>query len=899
MERFVRFWVAWVIGFGLALGLSTTFPNLSGAEAQPSPQALVQAGKAAYDAQQFADAYGQLQQASDDFAAVGDRLGQAQALGFQSLALQKLGQWDTAQLALDQSFAILDGLASPPARILAQIFNTQGQLYLSTGQSEQALAAWERAEAAYRAAADTDSALGSQINQVQAMQAIGLYRRAGQTLEAIAAQLATQPPSPIKAKGLLSFGNLLRLRGELDESRRVLAEGLALARQLDLPEETAQFHLSLGNTERAAATLAESLNDGATAIAARQAAIDQYQTAVQVAPSVFTQSQAALNQFSLLIKGERWAIAQTQVSEIQTLLSALPASRAAVYAQVNFAHSLMAFDRAPTADAAQIDTAQVPQLLQTAIAQAEAIQDDRAMAYAIGTLGTWYEQQQDWSTAKALTASALQTAQGIRAPDIAYQWQWQMGRLFQSEAEAKYRASSATPGPSLPPADPQAIRYYSVTVETLDALRSDLVALNPDIQFSFRESVEPVYRDLVDLLLRDENPTPQALDQAREVIESLQLAELDNFFRDACLVATPVEIDQIDANAFVVYPILLKDRLEIIASAPGQPLQHTAVPVSLDQLSQTLETLSEAISLRSSNNRAQTARGVAIVITQAEAETRRLDPLPPAQQIYDWLIRPIEAEIEAANPDALIFVLDGVLRNVPMAVLHDGERYLIEKHAIALTPGLQLLEPRPLAEQELQALVAGLSQARDNFTALPNVEREVAAIQTQVAGQVLLNESFSKDNFAAQLTESSFPVVHLATHGQFSSDPEQTFILAWDDRIRATEFGRLLQQGELQRDEAVELLVLSACETAAGDDRAALGLAGIAVRSGARSTIATLWLVDDEGTSVLTEKLYQQLNDPTINRAEVLRQAQLQLLQDEKYSHPYFWAPFVLIGNWL
>ena len=298
-------------------------------------------------------------------------------------------------------------------------------------------------------------------------------------------------------------------------------------------------------------------------------------------------------------------------------------------------------------------------------------------------------------------------------------------------------------------------------------------------------------------------------------------------------------------------------------------------------------------------NRAATARGIGVVIGEARNEAAPLDYLPLAQQLYDWLIRPLETQLQQANPEALVFVLDGSLRNLPMSVLHDGEEFLVEQYAIALTPGLQLLEPRPLAEQDLQALVVGLSEARDGFSALPNVETEVAAIQTQVPGEVLLNEGFEKAEFATQLTESSFPIVHMATHGQFSSDPEHTFILAWDDRIQAAEFGSLLQQGERQRGNAVELLVLSACETAAGDDRAALGLAGVAVRSGARSTLATLWLVDDAGTSVIMADLYQQLQDTTLTKAEALRQAQLQLLNNEQYQHPFFWAPFVLIGNWL
>ncbi|MEL6398242.1 MAG: CHAT domain-containing protein [Cyanobacteria bacterium J06626_4] len=896
-------WLRLLLSCWLGLGLSLGWGYLAAgggypAFAQASPIAFVQAGQAAYDAQQFTEANEQLQQAVAGFATAGDRPQQAQALALQSLVLQKLGQWDAAQATLDESWAILDALAEAPSRLVAQVLNTQGQLYLATGQSVDALTTWEQAEAAYREADDLASALGSQINQVQAMQAIGLYRRAGQTLEAIAQQFDTQAPSPIKAKGLLSFGNLLRLRGEFTDARTLLSEGLALATSLNLPEDVAQFHLSLGNTERVAAARATALGDRATATTARQAALSAYAAAADSAVSPFTQVQATLNQLSLLVDEQRWDDAQRLIPAIANALPTLLPSRAGVYAQVNFAHTLIVFSQSQPV-APELDIS-VPKLLSTAIAQAQQIEDERAIAYAIGTLGTWHEQQADWATAKSLTAEALQTAQKIRAPDIAYQWQWQLGRLFQAAADAQYQTAGGTSSSALySPADPEAIRYYSVTVETLDNLRSELVALNPDVQFSFRETVEPIYRQLVDLLLRAETPTANALDQAREVIESLQLAELDNFFQDACLVATPVELDQVDANALVIYPIMLPDRLEIITSMPGRSLRHTMVPINTAQLNRTLDTLRAAISFPNAVNRAATARGIGVVIGEARDEAAPQDYLPLAQQLYDWLIRPLEAQLQQVNPEALVFVLDGTLRNLPMSVLNDGEEFLVEKYAIALTPGLQLIEPRPLAEQDLQALVVGLSEARDGFSALPNVETEVAAIQMQVPGEVLLNEGFEKAEFATQLTESSFPIVHMATHGQFSSDPEQTFILAWDDRIQAAEFGSLLQQGERQRDNAVELLVLSACETAAGDDRAALGLAGVAVRSGARSTLATLWLVDDAGTSVLMADLYQQLQDTTLTKAAALRQAQLQLLSNEQYQHPFFWAPFVLIGNWL
>ena len=260
-------------------------------------------------------------------------------------------------------------------------------------------------------------------------------------------------------------------------------------------------------------------------------------------------------------------------------------------------------------------------------------------------------------------------------------------------------------------------------------------------------------------------------------------------------------------------------------------------------------------------------------------------------------MRPIEADLSASNIENLVFVLDGSLRNLPMSILHDGEQFLIEKYTIALTPGLQLFKPQPLQQQELRVLLGGLTEARQGFATLPNVQSELDSIGRVIASDVLLNDTFVEQNLTTQIASSPFPIVHLATHGEFGSTAEETFILTWDDRIDVNEFNTLLQRRTGNRP--VELLILSACRTAAGDDRAALGLAGIAVRSGARSTLASLWYISDEATSVLMSKLYEVLGEQNTTKAEAVRQAQLELLNNPQYANPYYWAPFVLVGNWL
>jgi CHAT domain-containing protein len=292
---------------------------------------------------------------------------------------------------------------------------------------------------------------------------------------------------------------------------------------------------------------------------------------------------------------------------------------------------------------------------------------------------------------------------------------------------------------------------------------------------------------------------------------------------------------------------------------------------------------------------AGTGRGNAAAVIPLEAP----DPQPLAQQLYQWLLRDLEQTLKDSHTDTLVFVLDGALRNIPMAVLYDGKQYLIEKYAVALTPGLQLINPRPLAEQRVQAIVGALSEARQNFSAIPAVKTEVAEIKSQVPTVTLLNEQFQKTPFRQTVNNIPFPIVHLATHGQFSSNAENTFVLTWDDRLNVNELSAVLQTSELARKHPIELLILSACETAAGDDRAALGLAGVAVRAGARSTLASLWVVDDTATSTLMKRLYGELGHLQRTKAQAVRQAQLELLHSQDYTSPYYWAPFVLVGNWL
>jgi CHAT domain-containing protein len=239
-----------------------------------------------------------------------------------------------------------------------------------------------------------------------------------------------------------------------------------------------------------------------------------------------------------------------------------------------------------------------------------------------------------------------------------------------------------------------------------------------------------------------------------------------------------------------------------------------------------------------------------------------------------------------------------------MSVLYDrkSQEYLMQKpYALALVPGLQLFDLRPREQERLEVLTAGVSEQREveqrRFDELPNVVEELQQIGSVVPSESLLNPEFTEANLQEQINSGAFSTVHIATHGKFSSDPEETFILAYDQLLNSNDLNNLLRSNNQSSSSIVELLVLSACETAQGDNRATLGLAGIAVRAGARSTLATLWQVSDHSTAKLMEQFYKELTNPKLTKSQALHQAQLKLFK--QYKAPYYWAPFILVGNWL
>ncbi|HBB34877.1 MAG TPA: hypothetical protein DC064_24615, partial [Cyanobacteria bacterium UBA9273] len=768
-----------------------------------------------------------------------------------------------------------------------------------------------------------------------------------------------------KAIGLRRLGDVLRRIGALDESQAVLEISLEVAKNRQSAEEQSAANLDFGNTARALGNRERSLEDpvkiadniglvNQDCLKARNCqkdkiaqdilntsypykgyyrkALDAYKEAANLSPSSDTRIQAQLNQLRLLLEiGQMWQSAieaatqrnpditsywselnsyltpqaQSLLEDIYSQFSNFQPNQTTIYTLFNLTDILTKSDSAISLDKPEGWRDQLAEILEKAAEYASNLGDKRAEAYALGYRGKLYEQEASYPneknqpyllkqaqdfTQKAIIRLSKDTNTDNR--DITYNLEWQLGRILKGQGDIKGATAA-----------------YALAFQNINDYlrRQDLIGINRDVQFFFRDVVEPIHRDYIGLLLQpDKNITNDDLTTARNVIESLQLAELENYLSSGCKKQENIDIDKfIDEkaqNSAVIYPIIVdyplkkEIRLEIILKLPNKEiLLHKTTLISRKKLDSTLDDLSKK--LNGSVNIIQPQKTLADLVK--ELNNKEYDLRSSLQEIYKWLIDPIKEDLTSANIDTLVFVLDSRLQNIPIATLYNEENqlYLLQEYSIALTPGLQLTDPNPLTRKTLKVLGVGVSEKNLNHPELSEVKTELDKIQSLLPdSNILLNENFSKENFQDQLSEqSNLPILHWGSHGEFSSNPNRAYISLWGENIYINDLDRLFENTD-----SIGLLVLSGCETAQGDRRSVLGLAGVAVQSSARSTIATFWDVEDSTAARLIGKFYENLvNDRTLTKAKALRNAQLDLLENSDYTHPVFWAAYVLVGNWL
>ena len=875
----VRWLLISLVSFVFTIAMPVVLQPLSGFANPPvewvseTPQTSLRQGLTHYEAEQFQDAIQQWQRANQGFGTQGDRFGQALTLSYLSLAHQQLGNLAHAEQTLEtasQLLAPIDASRYSPeqALIYAKVLNAQGKLHWLKGDLEAALTIWQASEQAYQQANDTAGQAIAQINQAKVLQHLGLNSQAQAVLEQVYQHIQQQPDPELKAAGLRHLSSVFRRIGDLARARKLLQDGLSIATQ---PDTTSLIFLELGNTEWAFANRLTAIGQWADA----QQHLQSAQAAYQQAISLDNVLAARLNLLRLLIdKGDQAEALQT-VARVKRAIDQLIPSRTAVYANIHLVESLLTLmtgngeaTDAPVVNSDVLQPLAIAERLATARAQAQTLQDKRAEANALGQLGYLYEQTQQWDEAQVLTQQALLILETIQAPELEYRWEWQLGRLRWQQADP-----------------PGAIRAYEAAVDSLQKVRNDLLNVNADIQFSFRDRVEPVYRQYVELLLaahQTGTPQPQSLQKAIQTIDRLQLAEIENYL--GCTLSQVELADQVqgDPQTAILYPIVLSDRMAMVAQLPGaSALAYRETFVPQATLDATL------LALR----------------TNLAIPGNTPEVIANAQKVYDWMLRPLEAELAESSVQTLVFVLDGALRNIPMSVLHDGDQYLIEKgYAVAVAPRLQLFTPGN-NRSSLRTLTGGVGIPQEiqgtRFSPIAKLQEELEGISQHIdSSDPLTNESFTLVNIRQQLQTGKFSAIHWKTHGVFSSDPEGTYVVAYGEQISAQDLNELILLGSRGGLTPLELVVLSACETAQGDERAVLGLAGLAARTGTRSVLSTLWIAQDTPNTEFMIRFYQALSQPNTSMAESVRQAQLALIYDYGYTTPYIWSNYLLIGNW-
>jgi CHAT domain-containing protein len=695
-------------------------------------------------------------------------------------------------------------------------------------------------------------------------------RNAGNISNSIAilsALHASTADAGARTKSAGELGASLLQAGRLDEAQAALTEAVAGA----AGAQRARYTLDLGNVAAGRKRLdeAQALYADAVALAGGDAQI---------------QAAAQLNLARLADSSQRLALLEA----IARRLPSIREERVRAAYQINVGYQAQGLgDSALELAYAQLDAARK---------SATALDDARLKAEALDALAGLYEEQQRPREALALARQGLAAARTLdrgRVADLLISLEWRSARLAAALGE-----------PDL------ALASYQRAVESIEAVRPDIPIEYDDGRSTFRATLEPVYLGYADQLFRRAASLPAAeqaatLRRVRDVVELVRQAELQDYLRDRCEVEAIQRAPRsgVGKGVAILYPITFPDRIELLLETDaGIAWRTTAVPASTLRI---------------------TARAFANDLRSAAP-----DYIHGAQTLYRWLLRPVEETLREQGVTTLIVVPEGTLRLVAMNALHDGQRFAIEKWAIGTVTGLTMTNTEPPAASAPAALIAGMSrpggvvdklpratvaavlgesapsdpvrrstELRDRL-ALPGVKEEVDSVVSIVHGRRMLDEEFTVKAFQAQAKSGDYRIVHIASHGVFGGSADASYIMAFDDILTMQGLQSLLREERFRRN-PIELLSLSACQTAEGDDRSPLGISGAAVKARAKSVLGTLWPVEDAAARIVMEKFYANIAREHIDKVTALQRAQVETLKRSEFSHPFYWAPFVLIGNWL
>ena len=594
-----------------------------------------------------------------------------------------------------------------------------------------------------------------------------------------------------RAAALHNLGNNLRLLGQLESSAIALEQAYSLN-----SAEHKNVQLSLANTHqaqyKAAINQLSLLSDPVSEADAISTAQHHAQLAIKlyndIADSPSHGIHAKLNSLQLILHlGQSKAPGLVQLrQQSQHLIN--PFFKALLYND---------FSQFPEGEAINLQL-KLSELLnksnqqieafkhaRNALNKADVLQDFRLRSQAYGILGKIYLQSEQLNDATKVFKTALELAQASKEDSLAYQWSWKIAQIYRQHGQQS-----------------QAIAAYDTSIKHLDQVRTKLISANSDLQFNYKESVEPVYTEYLQLLLS--SPAPD-LQLVLETHQQLQVAELENFLKCGKLDAVDVDRSQQSDQVARIHIFKLENKIEVIAQGPKGLYRHQADSVAVDK------NLYDFLRL---------------INSQQFYETPESDIQHYSQALYTHLLAPIKPYLPQSG--SLVFHLDSHFQNMPMSLLHDGQSYLIKKYSLQTALNTQLKQIQTTEPDLRNVLFAGLSEVSPSFkqpnvptnlNPLPEVEQELAGVEKSSNLQSsLLNDNFTTDRLETALNQDA-RIVHIASHGQFSSDPEKTFLLAYNEPINAQKFHDLLNQKSDIGQASLELLILSACQTAKGDRR--------------------------------------------------------------------------------
>jgi len=592
----------------------------------------------------------------------------------------------------------------------------------------------------------TKQELLQQLQQAQAYLHQGASNQATVLGEQILQSTQQQKLPELEAIALGILGNTEFIQGNFTKAINYYQVSLQIADSLKNPELLTTAYNNLYVTWDKQAKIAISNSESASASGNQTVAEDYLQQAINAQAQAkntaenalvasqdinsLVAAQARLNYLSLLPPEAQ----VTYREQARQILTNLPPSVGKVYQLLRLAQG----------DPTPLDTANV------ALEVAQTIGEPRLLSLAWGELGKIYFHQQKFSLALSHLASASFFAQQVGANDSFYQWQYLTARIHQLQGHRDLAKTS-----------------YRQTLAALQTIRQGMASASQDLQVDFRVSVEPVYLNFLELLL--EGNTPSEIQEALEVADLLQIAFLESFFGDVCWTTqkiSPQALSQQTQSALITL-LPLPQHIYIILQLPdGSISSHRvdAAPSDLENLLEQWRFLLEEI-----------------------AHNRYLQL---SQKLYTLLLAPLEAQLQASGVKTLVFNPLGKFRTVPLAALHDGKQFLVQKYAIAHTLSWSLLSQSTTRRYpgNNHALIFGLTQGGTNYTPLPGVQRETQAIKKILGNvEVFLNERFTPENLQRAIALKSTSILHLATHAKFGGTPESSFIQASSQQISLPE----------------------------------------------------------------------------------------------------------------